>query len=98
MRTKANRQNRSKLMALKNSDYSDLYKFGMKYTVTREPSFMVSAVIYYLIATDSEKFSVKMEFAEGVRNYAGNQFNVNEIMMEFDKVVEWLGSSNSASY
>lgn len=85
-------------MTLANSDYGDLYRFGAKYTVTKDPSFMVSAVIYHVIATDSEKFSVKMEFLEGVRNYAKDQFEVNVIMMEFDKVVSWVGSNPTTVY
>lgn len=75
-------------MTIAVSDYRNLYRFGVAYTQNKDVAAAVEAAMYYVISEESEQFSVRYEFEEGVRNYAGNQRNIDRIMKDFDEFVE----------
>lgn len=74
------------------SDYRNLYRWGARYATDRTAGPVIDAAEYYVVADESEKSTVRMEFHEGVRNHAKSQYKVDECMKDFEDWVSfWEG-------
>lgn len=79
-------------------DYRNLYRWGARYAKDRTSGPVIEASEYYVLADESEKSTVRMEFEEGVRNHAKDQYRLDECMKAFDDwVIFWENKYNEGS-
>lgn len=74
-------------MTLNIQDCHGILRLGARYAKDRRSNDVISAAMYYEIAKDSEKMTVRLEFEEGVRNNVPNQSVMDEIMKTFE---DWV--------